>query len=154
MNFLLSVEDMVSQPLGWRLRRLLFYLILIFVSIITVTWLCTTTYCVFIPEYTFVQATTTTFISPADVYSQQYVIQASSITKKADRLFTSEPFCIEWLTLVYCPNFLPSLTLSGQLTQRDAYAHYGDPPSFNGSAPSHMHTILLPILLPPMFERR
>ncbi|PBK68538.1 hypothetical protein ARMSODRAFT_205670 [Armillaria solidipes] len=69
---------MVSQPPGQRLRRSLFYFILIFVPIITVTWLCTPTSCVDTQEYTFVQAATTTFISPADVYSQQLFLSVTS----------------------------------------------------------------------------
>ncbi|PBK75118.1 hypothetical protein ARMSODRAFT_506807 [Armillaria solidipes] len=39
----LLLRMMVSQPPGHRLRRSLFYFILIFVPIITVTWLRTTT---------------------------------------------------------------------------------------------------------------
>ncbi len=60
----------VSQPLGRRLRRLLFYIILIFVSITTASWLRTTTTYVSVTNI-FVRAIPVTSFVPADVYSQQ-----------------------------------------------------------------------------------
>ncbi len=65
---------MVSQPLGRRLRRFLFYRILIFVLIITASWLRTTTTYVSVYEYTFVRAISVTSFVPADVYSQHLKI--------------------------------------------------------------------------------
>ncbi|PBK89049.1 hypothetical protein ARMGADRAFT_350323 [Armillaria gallica] len=67
---------MVSQPLGRRRSRLSFYIILIFVSITTVSWLRTTTTYVSVREYTFVRVISVTSFVPADVYSQ-HDVQAS-----------------------------------------------------------------------------
>ncbi len=56
----------------WANGYAFFLFYLIFVLIITASWLRTTTTYVSVHEYTFVRATTTTSISPADIYSQQF----------------------------------------------------------------------------------
>ncbi len=72
IEYLLTcVEGMVSQPLSRRLRRFLFYLILIFVPIITASWLRTITTYVSVHECMFVRAISVTFFVPADICSRQ-----------------------------------------------------------------------------------
>ncbi len=61
---------MVSQPLGQRCSCLLFYIILIFILITTISWLCTTTTYVSVHQYMYVQAMSIMSFVPADVYSQ------------------------------------------------------------------------------------
>ncbi len=57
--------------------RLLFYIILVFVSITTASWPRTTTTYVSVHEYTFVRAVPAKFIVPADVYSQAFGFKAA-----------------------------------------------------------------------------
>ncbi len=62
---------MVSQPLGRRRSRLLFYIILIFVLITTVSWLRTTTTYVSVTNICSFEPYPIMSFVPANVYSQQ-----------------------------------------------------------------------------------
>ncbi len=70
-KYLIMLRIMVSQPLGRRCSRLLFYIILIFVSITTISWLRTPITYVSVHEYMFIRAISAMSFVPADIYSQQ-----------------------------------------------------------------------------------
>ncbi len=66
---------MVSQPLGQRRSCLLFYIILVFILITTVSWLHTTTTYVSVTNIRLFKPYPIMSFVPADVYSQQYLLQ-------------------------------------------------------------------------------